>query len=227
MIIVSKQIQPSKQEVQDTLSVFLQQHPKLHFACIKSRLEFNQVKALRLKIYNENLPYMLNQIHESGSDEYDDRSLIFAISYNNSMIASIRATPYPFETLNYIDQSRLTDFLGPDWRNSYLEWSRLLVDTSFKLKRLVNLLTIYAGLYILTNTNYMNYFGYARPRVKRILSRFRLSDNALSFMIPNRGTHEYLLIKGSFADDFLNLKTVNSNNHHHSTFNAVSNPKEY
>lgn len=206
MNIASKQIYPSKQEVQDTMSRFLQQHPELHFTCISSQQEFNKVKALRLKIYNENLPYMLSEMHESGADEYDNRSFIFAVSYKQSMIASIRGTAYPFETLNYIDQSRLTDFLGNHCKKNYLEWSRLLVDTSFKLKGLVNLLTIYSGLYILANTDYTNYFGYTRPRVKRILSGFCLAERSMSFTIPSRGTHEYLLIKGSFINDFFNLK---------------------
>lgn len=206
MNVASKQRYRSKQEVQDTMYAFLKQHPELHFFRINSKQEFDEVKALRLKIYNENLPYMLSEIDESGSDEYDTRSFVFALKYKNLTIASIRLTPYPFETLNYIDQARLTNFLGGNWQSNYLEWSRLLVDTSCKLKGLVNLLTIYAGLYILSNTNYTNYFGYTRPRVKRILSKFRLAERSMSFLIPSRGTHEYLLIKGSFMNDFLNLR---------------------
>lgn len=171
------------------------------FVKIATTQQLQDVANLRLKVYQNDLPYMLKQLDGSGFDNYDHHSLIYAIYYQNTIAASVRLTPCPFETMQYIRQEHLATFLGKHYQQSYLEWSRFLVDTSFKLRGLTTALTIYAGLDVLLSTDYTHYFGYTRENTRRIFSAFNFSNQTLAFTIPNRGNHSYLLLKGSFTDD--------------------------
>ena len=185
-------------------SWFIAHHELNHvrFTRVESFHDYQQVMDLRVNIYQKNVPYMLTQISGSGSDEFDHRSYIYAAFYDDTLIASTRLTPFPFETSQYIDENNLSLFLGHHWKNHYLEWSRLLVDTSVKIAGITNALTIYAGLDILLTTHYTHYLGYTRPHVRRVFSKFQLENESLSFTIPNRGEHEYLLLKGNLMEDF-------------------------
>jgi N-acyl-L-homoserine lactone synthetase len=196
-----------KQEANDVMRAFLDDpaFADLRFARIETSQDRDRLRAFRLKVYGKNLRYMLNQIGESGFDEYDDHSYIFAIWKNDDMAASIRLTPAPFESAQYINGDSLTAFLGERHEFNYLEWSRLLVDTSLKIKGLVSAMTIYAGLYVLIHTDYTKYFGYTRHSVRRLFSGFEVNKESLQFRIPSRGEHFYLLLKGSFINDLYKL----------------------
>lgn len=167
-----------------------------------SDADMQAVTDLRLKIYENNLPYMINQLNENGQDNYDQCSYIFAAWYENQIAASIRLTPHPYESLTFLPSEKLENFLGSSWQTDYLEWSRLMVDSTLQVKGLMRQLIIYAGIYTLQHTAYTHYFGYARPIVKRLFSGFKLAKEKLVFNIPNRGEHDYELLKGSFIDDY-------------------------
>jgi hypothetical protein len=179
----------------------------LRFGIIQSEKERQQLKAFRLATYANNLAYMLNQIGESGLDAYDDYSTIYAAWYKDNLVASIRLTPYPYESTKYIATPTLGHYLGEGWEKNYVEWSRLLIDTSFHIKGLLKTITIYAGLHTLANTHYAYYFGYTRRQVRRLFSSFELDNTSLSFTIPSRGNHSYSLLKGSFLSDYEKVKT--------------------
>lgn len=139
---------------------------------------------------------------QDGIDEFDGHSTIFAAWDGDDPVATLRLTRYPYETLNYVPESYLSQFLGDRWRSEYLEFSRLVVSPNFRSHRVSHALATYAGLKVLTCTGYRKYFGYTTPLVRRLLSMFRFEREVLEFQIPSRGTHSYLLLRGDFGGDF-------------------------
>lgn len=178
----------------------------IRMARVTAEADLQDVSELRLRVYESNLPYMISQLSQNGQDDYDHRSFIFAAWYESKIVASIRLTPYPFESLTFLPQEKLESFLGTAWQSDYLEWSRLMVDSSLKVKGLMQQLIIYAGIYTLQHTTYTRYFGYSRPIVRRLFAGFHLAKEKLSFNIPKRGEHAYELLKGSFIQDYLQVR---------------------
>lgn len=178
----------------------------LHFGQIETEFDWSALRAFRLTNYAKSLKYMLNELNDEGTDSYDSHSFVFAVWLKGKVIASIRLTPFPFETTQFIEPEKLDQFLGANWKDSYLEWSRLLVDTSYKINNLVTALTVYAGLTILNTTHYKGYFGFTKPLVRRILSRFQIEEENMQFSIPTRGNQAYYLLKGNFVNDYIYLK---------------------
>lgn len=172
------------------------------FLRVSSENDYQKVLKLRLDVYGNTVQYMLKQIDATGSDEYDKEAYIYAACLNDKVIASTRLRPLPFETTRFLSSDRLKQFLGDETCTHYLEWSRLLFDTNNNVPGITRALTIYAGLDILEHTHYTHYFGYTRPIVRRLFSKFEIHSDTLSFTIPERGEHEYHLLKGSFINDF-------------------------
>lgn len=179
-------------------------HDGLRFGKVETTFDWQAVMAFRLKMYDQTVKYMLNELNAQGSDAYDSHSLIFAVWKNDSVIATIRLTHKPFETMQFLSAQQLNKFLGEKWGN-YLEWTRLLIDSSCKIPKLLPALTVYAGLTILATTNYNYYFGYTRPLIRKILSRFQIAEDSMQFSVPNRGEHSYYLLKGNFLNDYNHL----------------------
>ena len=178
---------------------------KLRFGKVETKSDWQSVMAFRLKMYDQTVKYMLNELNADGSDDYDAHSFIFAVWHEDSVIATIRLTPAPFETTQFLSPAQLTSFLGNTPEKTYLEWTRLLIDSSLKIHTLLPAITVYAGLIILTTTPYTQYFGYTKPIIRKILSRFQLAEEKMTFSIPNRGDHAYQLLKGNFLNDFHHL----------------------
>jgi hypothetical protein len=177
---------------------------KLYFTEVNTIGEWSKVIDLRLKIYQKTNQYMLNEL-TSGTDSYDARSSIYAAWIGDVAVATIRLTPFPFETMKYINEEKLMQFLGHDYKETYLEWSRLLVDPDTKNIQIMPALLIYAGMKALTNSHYKRYFGYTKPLVRRLMQKFCIENDMLEFSIPSRNNNKYLLLKGNFLRDFWNL----------------------
>lgn len=179
--------------------------PHLSFGIVSSDEEWRQLGIFRLQNYNHTKSYMLNEINENGLDQLDDLGTIYAAWLNNEMIASIRLCRYPFESNVLLQDETLKHFLGHGYRDEYLEWTRLLIKPHRLITGLLPAIITYAGMRTLANQSYHKYFGYSTMVVKRLFSRFQLSNQSLAFTIPKRGTHQYTLLKGDFAFDFLNV----------------------
>ncbi len=183
------------------LANFVVQKPrteKLRFGWVKSPEELAAVGQMRLRVYQAKLPYLLRELSEDGTDSYDANSFVFAVWRGEQVVATLRATRYPYETLRYVPEPELSRWLERGWNTDYLEWGRLLVDTSPGVNRLTPALLSYAGLHLFWLTSYRKYLGYFRPHVRQAFSGFRMGGNLLSFKIPHRGEHSYLLFKGDF-----------------------------
>jgi hypothetical protein len=171
----------------------------LRFCEVIDEVDWRAVRELRLRSYPVALPYLVGSLERDGSDRHDRHSLVYAAYLGDRAIATIRATPYPYEILDYVGAHLVGDYLGAGWRSEYIEWGRLLVDHEFARLHLTPALITYAGLRLLTLTPYRRYFGYTRPHVRSLVSQFALQQDTLRFKIPARGDHEYLLTKGSLG----------------------------
>jgi len=173
---------------------------------VTSQEDMKLVGSFRLNSYALKKSYMLNSLGADGLDELDDKSMVFAAWANNQIIATVRLCAYPFETSEFVEKKTLYEFLGDNYVDNYLEWSRLLVNPAIKNPRILPSLILYAGTHILETTNYSHYFGYSTPIVRKLFSRFGIASIALNFKIPSRGEHQYYLLKGNFLNSFLHVK---------------------
>lgn len=173
----------------------------IEFSKVTTKNEWESIVNLRLKVYHKKNRYLLDEM-KSGVDNYDSRSYIYAAWINAQPVATIRLTPYPFETLKFISEPNLANFLGENYHADYLEWTRLLVDYSVKIDHLMPVLVTYAGIRTLIETEYRNYFGYTKPIMRKLLSKFYISNRTIEFTIPSRQGNNYQLLKGNFAKDF-------------------------
>jgi hypothetical protein len=172
---------------------------RLSFREVITDEEWSQVGAFRLREYAATISYMLNALDSDGRDAFDERSRTFAAWWDGAVVASIRLSPYPFETARHVPDEKLAAFLGDDWRTEYVEWTRLLVDTSTLAQRLMPAMIMFAGVKTLFTSPYRKYFGYASTKLTRLFTRFGLTVDEASFMISKRSQFGYSLLKGDFV----------------------------
>ncbi|MBM7113756.1 hypothetical protein [Archangium primigenium] len=166
--------------------------------------ELAAVGALRLRVYQDKLPYLLQELSDTGTDAYDAQSFVFAIWRGSQAVATLRATRYPYETLRYVPEAELAGWLKKGWDTHFVEWGRLVVERTEGINRLAPALLCCAGMYLRANTAYRHYFAYTRPQVRQqSLGGFRTDKDALTFRIPSRGEHHYTLAKGNFLRTLL------------------------
>ncbi len=176
---------------------------RLRFRRVRTAEELAAVGRLRLKVYREKLPYLLKELSEDGTDAYDAHSFVFAAWRGEQVVASIRATRYPFETLKYVPEATLGGWLGEGWERLSLEWGRLVADTPPGFGRLTPALLSYAGPYLGCVTPYRTCFGYTRLETRRTFSGFWGDRGDFRFKIPDRGDHDYALSKTDFVSGSL------------------------
>lgn len=173
--------------------------PPVRFCEVTTDEDWQRVRELRKRWYPRLLPYLVDVLEPDGSDKHDRHSFVYAAFLENRAVATIRATSYPYETLEYVSEADLAGFLGDTWKMDYIEWGRLLVDPTYSKMRLTPALLTYAGIRLLTLTPYRRYFGYTKPKVRAMVSGFPIDPDTFRFEIPSRGDHYYLLTKGSFS----------------------------
>lgn len=177
----------------------------LQFSRVSTSSELARLGRFRLHHYPSKKSYMLAALNQYGLDHFDEQADIYVATIRNEIVASIRLCQNPFETEQFIHSDVLAAFLGEDYQAKYLEWSRLLVNHQADKPRLLQALIVYAGLNALASGSKHHYFGYSTGLVKRLFRRFKLSDQAHEFVIPERGDHHYYLIKGDFVTDLHHL----------------------
>lgn len=182
---------------------------QLRIAQVVTPPEVTRLRAARLAMYRGCDSYFGKLTNKDGSDDLDFGSYLFAAYVGDAIVGTIRLTPSPFEASKYIDTDRLADFLGREKLGTYLEISRLVTDRTCQIPGLGRALIVYAGLLTCLSTNYERYVAIARPALKEKSFNFKLDSDALSFRIPQRGEHEYHLLKGSFVADFYDIFSQN------------------
>lgn len=180
-------------------AVVQKQSPEeLRFGLVCERADMVAVGRMRQRVYAVKLPYLLQELAADGTDAFDANSYVFAVWRGDQVVATLRATRYPYETMQHVSESKLSGWLGQGWDSEYIEWGRLLVDRTDGLNRLVPALVTYAGLYVYWLTSYRKYFGYARLKVRPSFGGFLTEQSPFTFQIPRRGEHSYSLMKGEF-----------------------------
>lgn len=171
---------------------------------IETEQQYEAVKKFRVSAYDAmDIPYTRFLINDDGSDSHDDRSIIFAAWLGHRVIATIRLTAWPFEICSYLEDSRVSRVMAPDWKNESLEFSRLVVSKSERVRNLGRVISAYAVFYAAIYSKYKRYVGYAKPAIKKSVLHFEFDDNNIIFLIPNRGRQEYLFLSGSFDSDLM------------------------
>lgn len=171
----------------------------VRFCEVSTVEDWRLVRELRLRCYPKVLPYLVNVLEPDGSDRHDRHSFVYAAFLGDRAVATVRATIYPYESLDHLSEEDLHDFLGHGWKTDFVEWGRLLVDSAYAKMRLTPALITYAGLRLLTLTHYRSYFGYTKPHVRAMISRFAIENDTFRFKIPSRGDHDYLMTKGTLS----------------------------
>lgn len=175
----------------------------LRFGMVRDAAQLAAVGRMRRRVYEARLPYMLEELAADGTDADDTHSFVFAAWQGDQVVGTIRLTPYPYETLRHIPEADLSRWLGKGWDTEYVEWSRLLVDSTAGLNRLSPALVTYSGLYVHWLASYPKSFGYIRAKSLESLANFKHEQSAFTFKIPHRGDHSYSLVKNAFLEGSL------------------------
>jgi hypothetical protein len=178
---------------------------QIRIAQIDDPAALEKLWAARLTMYRQRDSYLDKLTNADGSDDLDSCSYLFAAYLGDTIIGSVRLTPPPFEASKYIEREKMQAFLGTENFDQYLEMSRLVIDGTCRIRGLSRALIVYAGLLTSLSTRYERYMAIARPEIAKRSFSFLLESDKLSFRIPERGDHEYNLIKGSFAADFYDI----------------------
>lgn len=145
-------------------------------------------------------------------DEVDYRSYIFACFLNGEIIGTQRASGYPFEVNSYINSKDISDLLGINYQEDYLEFSRLLIDKDAKINNLSNILGFVTGSFIALSSDSDKYITYSKSKLKR--KSLTLSERTIKFKISERNEDEYELFMGSMIEDIRKIFSIKGENSH-------------
>lgn len=174
---------------------------------IVDKQDLSLLSEARKRMYGKHDDYFKNLYNDDiYIDKMDYRSYIFACYYQGEIIGTQRATVYPFEINAYLNTSEINQFLGNDYQNNYVEFSRLLVDRDAKVKNLSNMLGFVTGSLIALTTKIENYITYSKPRLKRKSLDF--SADTIQFQINDRNDEIYELYKGSMINDIRRIFSI-------------------
>ncbi len=172
------------------------------FGLVETEETWQEVREARLKIYRESSSHLSKLVDVHGTDSYDANAFVFYARYQQAIVGTIRLNRYPFEVMKFIDTERLTDFLGANWNQRYLEISRLAVEPLPGLTGVSNALVVYASLITACSTQYKHYMAYSHPKLRDRVFKFQQHKETLYFKIPERRAIDYVLFKGTFWEDF-------------------------
>ena len=143
-------------------------------------------------------------------DEMDLNSYLFACYYKGEIIGIQRAAHFPFEVANHINAHELTKFLGKNYKDDVIEFSRLVVDKATKVKGLANVLGFVTGSLVAIHTGIDQYITYSKPQLKRQSVSF--DEEYLPFHIVSREEIKYELYKGSLTKNINSIFNVKGEN---------------
>ncbi|MFW7523804.1 hypothetical protein ACODM8_06650 [Vibrio ostreicida] len=170
---------------------------------ISSEEELNQLSALRGKVYSQKNESIISCYQDNLLLEKDDfDAYIFAFFFNGKMVASQRIRMFPFEVCHYIEEQKLTSFLGEDFKDNYIEYSRLIVDNVHGLssRMVAHCLAVISSTSILIPMGIQRAITYTKPRMKR--KNINFSNENIDFFIEERA-QTYHLFKVNIIDDII------------------------
>ncbi|MCL1126872.1 hypothetical protein [Shewanella surugensis] len=127
-------------------------------------------------------------------DEKDYSSYLFACYYQGEIIGTQRIATYPFEVSKFIEHEDLCQFLGDDYQDTYIEFSRLAVNSDYGLgKGVAHALNVVSGILVGMSINRSKYITYSKPQLKRQAANF--GSDVITFTIKERENEQYELYK--------------------------------
>lgn len=191
---------PSSDAVASFFDRVLEERFRLQGARIRrvtSQAALEELGRARLRMYAQRGDYFRSLFPPTGTDDVDRVSYVFACYQGGTIIGSQRVTPAPFEVGQHVTESALAAFLGDGYAQTYVEFSRLVVDRHSSTVAVATSLGAVAGLCVLFE-GYERYITYSRPQLKR--RSFAAEADTLRFRIPARNNNEYELVKGKMVD---------------------------
>ncbi|WP_299494400.1 hypothetical protein [uncultured Shewanella sp.] len=151
----------------------------------------------RKKIYAKHASYF-SQFYNNDFfiDDKDYSSYLFACFFKGEIVGTQRIATYPFEVCQYINNKALSAFLGCDFQNNYIEFSRLAVNQDYGLGHgLAHALNVVAGILVTMSIKKSQYITYSKPKLKRKAANF--DDDVIAFTISERENEKYELYKAN------------------------------
>jgi GNAT superfamily N-acetyltransferase len=165
--------------------------------------DLDEVGAFRIRHYRESASsYLIEQLDSNGLDDLDARSFVYAARSDGRIVATLRATPAPFEIDRHVPRDRLRAAIG-DELERYVEVSRMLADPRFASRGIASAMVSFGGVDMMLNTPYRGYLAYIRLAGARPEARLAGASTVLKFQIPSRGDHEYAVVAGAISVDAL------------------------
>ncbi|WP_299003746.1 hypothetical protein [uncultured Shewanella sp.] len=147
----------------------------------------------RKAIYKQHASYF-SQFYTNDYfiDDKDYSSYLFACYFQGEIVGTQRIATYPFEVCQYISDEALSHFLAHDYKDKYIEFSRLAVNKDYGLgKGVAHILNVVAGILVTMSIKKSHYITYSKPKLKRKAANFE--KEVITFTIPDRNNEEYEL----------------------------------
>ncbi|MEL7486218.1 MAG: hypothetical protein AAGJ87_03260 [Pseudomonadota bacterium] len=168
---------------------------------------YAELRDFRLTQYHRRRGYLPALVRPDGGDDLDRSSYLFLARCDGAPVATVRFCFDSLEVEKYYDGAQLEAFLGPDFRNTTVEVSRLVADPKTAPKGIVEAIVTYGGLAIFFLTQFHSYTAYARSGVRQGAFGFSFDDEREIFSIQSRGDHSYELLRGAFMRDLIRIMT--------------------
>jgi len=180
------------------------------FSPVWKQQELREVGVLRRSVYeSRNMKYLLSSGDSSGLDAYDEHGFVYVARRDGALIGSVRAVPYPFECMQYLEPGALVSYLGGEQKmRQHVEVTRLVVKGDLGIRGLSKALVTYAGIHMFLTRRYRMYFGYVRNELSESTDRFKsLSAHraTLDVAIPGRDDNRYTLFSGDIVLDIARM----------------------
>jgi len=149
----------------------------------------------RKNIYKKHASYFSQFYNDDYYiDEKDYSSFLFACYYQGDIIGTQRIATHPFEVSKFIQHKDLCRFLGEDYQQTYIEFSRLAVNSDLGLgKGVAHALNVVAGILVSMSIKKSKYITYSKPKLKREAADF--GSDVIAFTIKERENEQYELYK--------------------------------
>lgn len=161
--------------------------------------DYLQIYNLRNKCFSKNKSYLLglNSINEEkGQDIYDKSSTIYNVKYENKCVGSCRITP--------IYELQIEELQLHNSENNVL-LSRVCIDNEHRNKNLHLFMFYKFSNYILSNTNYTDYFAFCTEDEFRLYEKLGAKKTSeTQIKLYKNQINDYFIVKGSIKE-FNNL----------------------
>jgi len=178
------------------MNLYVHNNEKFYFDKVRLGSDMNEdeleeIKSYRSSQFKDSQDYLIpkSYIEKMKDRRVDNYSYQFIArsKVDNSIIASMRLTPWPFESSDYVQTS--------DDYKEYLEISRLIVKE--KGLGIGKKILIYAGNHAISKTNYTGFVAICKEDRLGMFASFGLLSKKI-FKIQNRGDSPYHFISSSF-----------------------------